>query len=111
MLGDATDPLSLVSLFYYANLLVNIVVAFIQMKRSPLFAIGLLLFLMCDTVIGLNVMAELYIPSFSESGLYAVLNPEFNLAWAFYVPSQTIITLSLIESHIKSIRDKAALTF
>ena len=101
VLGGATDPLSIVSVFYYANLILNVAVALCQSKKSLLFPIGLILFLMCDTVIGLNVMAELYIPSFTESAIYGILNPGFNLAWLFYLPSQVLITLSLVEVHYK----------
>ncbi|MBO5906760.1 MAG: hypothetical protein J6Q85_01215 [Clostridia bacterium] len=98
-LGDKTDLLSIVSVFYYATLIFNIIEAIGQIRTSVLFPIGLILFLMCDTVIGLNVMAELYIQSFYESDLYSIINPGFNLAWMFYLPSQVLITLSLFKTH------------
>lgn len=101
VLGNATDELSIVSVFYYANLILNVALAFYQRKKSLLFPIGLLLFILCDTVIGLNVMAELYIPSFTENALYAILNPGFNLAWVFYLPSQVLITLSTVEMYYR----------
>ena len=101
VLGDKTDALSLISLFYYANLITNIAVAFSQLKKSPLLAIGLLLFLLCDTVIGLNIMAGSYISIASDSLLYRLINPGFNLAWVFYVPSQTLIALSLYKTNKK----------
>ena len=96
VLGNNTDALSLVSLFYYANLIVNIVFAFVEFKKESLLAIGLLLFLLCDTVIGLNVMASSYIPVAEGTLIYNILHCNFNLAWIFYVPSQALIALSLI---------------
>lgn len=96
VLGKNTDALSLVSLFYYANLIVNIVFAFIEFKKEPLLAIGLLLFLLCDTIIGLNVMANSYIPIAEGTLIYNILHCNINLAWIFYVPSQVLIALSLL---------------
>ena len=97
VLKDKTDALSLVSLFYYANLIMNIVVSFAQFKKSPLFAIGLLLFLMCDTLIGLEVMASSYIQIAEGSVIYKLLHSGLNLAWIFYVPSQALISISLFK--------------
>ena len=95
VLRDKTDALSIVSLFYYANLIVNIAFAFTQFKKCPLFAIGLLLFLLCDTVVGLDVMASDYLPISEGSFIYKLLNTNLNLAWIFYVPSQALIGISL----------------
>lgn len=95
VLKGNTDALSLVSLFYYANLAINIAFAFAQFKKCPVFAIGLLLFLFCDTVVGLNVMASDYIPIDTGSFIYKLLNTDLNLAWIFYVPSQALIGISL----------------
>ncbi len=100
VLGENTDALSLVSLFYYANLVFNIIVAFTQLKACPALAIGLLLFLFCDTIIGLNVMADSYISGVGDNVILELIN-SFNLAWVFYVPSQTLIALSLFKLKTK----------
>ncbi len=97
VLKDKTDALSLVSLFYYANLIINIVFAFTQLKECPVFAIGLLLFLLCDTIVGLDVMASAYIPITDDSFIYRLLHLDLNLAWIFYVPSQALIGISLLK--------------
>ena len=97
VLGTNTDALSLVSMFYYANLGVNVIVAFMQLKRCPTLAIGLLFFILCDTIIGLNVMADSYISGAKDSLLLKLINSGLNWAWVFYVPSQTLIALSLIK--------------
>jgi hypothetical protein len=97
VLKDKTDALSLVSLFYYANLIMNIIAAFAQFKKFPILAIGLLLFLMCDTFIGLDVMAKSYIPIQDGSFLHSVLHSGLNIGWIFYVPSQALIAISLLK--------------
>ncbi|MBO5312794.1 MAG: hypothetical protein J6B29_02400 [Clostridia bacterium] len=98
VLGKGTDALSLVSLFYYANLILNVIFAFTMVKKCPLFALGLLLFLLCDTVIGLNVMADSYITDAQNSFILKLIDVDFNLAWVFYVPSQALISISLIKN-------------
>lgn len=95
VLGAEADALALVSMFYYANLLLNIVYAFVHFRRCPLLAIGLLLFACCDTVIGLGLLDN-YLAIPANSILYRIISPGFNLAWAFYLPSQVMLSMSLI---------------
>ncbi len=95
VLRDKTDSVSLISMFYYANLIVNIVFAFVQYKKSPLFAIGLLLFLGCDTLVGLNALLSDYITSPNAQQICDAIFGALNWAWIFYVPSQALLALSL----------------
>lgn len=95
VLGKATDLLALISICYYANLITNIIAAFSQWQRSRLLPIGFVLFLLCDTVIGLQVAAGGYLPIPESSWLYQLIFSNFNLVWFFYLPSQVLITLSL----------------
>ncbi len=104
VLGEKTDPLSLISLFYFANLSVNVIWAFVEYRTSRLFGAGLLLFLLCDICVGLSVMSADYIPVGEDSFLYFLIHPGFNLAWSFYIPSQVLIVLSLAEDKIKKSR-------
>lgn len=94
VLGKNMDPLAGVSVAYYALLVTNIIDSFTQSKKDLLFPIGLLLFVMCDTVIGLQVASQGYLPIAKDSWLYTLLFPSFNLAWVFYLPSQVLIALS-----------------
>jgi hypothetical protein len=55
--------------------------------------IAFTLFLLCDTVIGLQVAAGGYLPIAQDSVLYGLLFSGFNLAWLFYLPSQVLIAL------------------
>lgn len=94
VLREKTDVLALVSLCYYANLIVNIIVAFTQFKQNRLFPIALVLFLLCDTVIGLQVACGTYLPISKSSLIYKIIFMDFHLSWFFYLPSQVLISLS-----------------
>lgn len=93
-LRENTDVLALISLCYYANLLMNIVAAFCAGRKNCLLAIGFVLFLMCDTVIGLQEAAKGYLAMAEDTLLYKLLFMDFNLPWVFYLPSQVCIALS-----------------
>ena len=101
VLGEGADVLSLVSMFYYANLIMNLIVSFTQCDRSVLLPLGLVLFLLCDTVVGLQVMEKAYFPSLESSPLHQLLHPGYNLPWVFYLPSQVLIPLSLLEMRLR----------
>ena len=94
VLREKTDALALISVCYYANLILNIVAAFRQFRSKPIFPIALVLFLLCDTVIGLQVAVGGYLPIGEDSWLYRLIFMNFNLSWFFYLPSQVLIALS-----------------
>lgn len=95
VLGDGTDAVALVSMFYYANLVLNLVFAWTQLPKQGVMAVGLTLFLCCDTVIGLSFL-DGYLPISETSFIYSVIHPGFDLAWAFYLPSQMLLAVSLL---------------
>ena len=94
VLRDSTDALAVISVCYYVNLIFNIVLAFAQFDSYPLLAIGLVFFLLCDTVIGLQVMSGAYLPIPEGSALHSIIFAPFNLAWLFDLPSQVLISMS-----------------
>lgn len=96
VLKEKTDALSLVSMFYYTNLVLNVIFAFIHFKKLPVFAIGLLLFLLCDTIIGLDIMAESYITGKALEAINSFITGA-NWAWVFYAPSQALLATSLLK--------------
>ena len=96
VLQNKTDALALISICYYANLIMNLVVAFTQWQKSKLLPIGFVLFILCDTIIGLQVAASGYLPIAEGSILYNLLFSGFNTAWMFYLPSQVLITLNCL---------------
>lgn len=101
VLGQSTDALAMVSMLYYVQLILNVVFAFARFRRRAILAIGFLLFLCCDTVIGLD-MINAYLPIPPDALLYKIIRPGFNLAWAFYLPSQTLLSVSLLQGKLKS---------
>lgn len=100
VLGKQTDALALISMFYYANLLLNIVFAFINFKSSQILAIGLVCFALCDTFIGFANIGP-YMNLSESSVIYKLLDLNIDLAWLFYVPSQMLLAISLLPNKIK----------
>lgn len=101
VLKNEADAVSVISMFYYANLLTNIIAASMQIKGNRLFLIGLILFIMCDTAIGINELIDTYLESENASKVTDAIFGKFNVPWLFYVPSQTLIALSLTDLKTK----------
>ena len=101
VLGKACDAVAVVSMFYYANLILNAIFACISFSKNPLLAIGLVLFILCDTVIGLSQI-DTYLPVAKDSLMYRIIFPSFDLAWAFYLPSQALLAVSLLPNRWKN---------
>lgn len=95
VLKSETDLLSFLSLFYVANLATNALFAFCQGKKGVLFGIGLVLFLCCDLFVGFSSAIGVYLPVSETSWLYKLVFADFNFIWFFYLPSQTVIGVSL----------------
>ena len=70
-------------------------------SKNPLLAIGLVLFILCDTVIGLSLI-DTYLPVAKDSLMYRIIFPGFDLAWAFYLPSQALLAVSLLPNRWKN---------
>ena len=94
ILQGNTDALAMVSVCYYANLIMNFVVACTQWKIGKLLPIAFLLFILCDTIIGLQVASTGYLPITKGSWLYNLIFSGFNTAWMFYLPSQVLLALN-----------------
>ncbi len=99
VLGEDTDPLAIASVIYYGNLVLSALFAFLLGRRERIFAIGLLLFAMCDIWIGLEVLFSSYLDSNLMDFVY---NANYNLPWVFYQPSQVLIALRLGECEVRS---------
>lgn len=94
VLKDKTDALAVVSICYYVNLIMNTLEAFTLFGKNKLLPIGFVLFILCDTVIGLQVASGAYLPIGEDSLIHQIIFVDFNLAWLFYLPSQVLISLS-----------------
>jgi len=95
VLGQSTDAVALVSLFYYGNLILNVVFAWMQTPRQLLLAAGFTLFLLCDTLVGFAFL-DGYLTVEEGSLIHRINHPGFDLAWAFYLPSQMLLAVSLL---------------
>ena len=95
------DYLSCISIVYFANLILNIILSFSEFKTSPLFAFGLLLFLGCDVFIGLQAAAGVYLDIPTTSTLYKIIFTPFNIAWLCYLPSQVLISTSVAKKKLE----------
>ena len=91
ILQGNVDLLAMVSMAYYTMLILNLICAFAAYKKEPLLAWALVLFLLCDTVIGLQQAAGAYfqLPLWLSNIVWC----GFPLAWAFYLPSQVMIAI------------------
>lgn len=94
VLREKTDPLAVVSILYYVYLIMNIVDSFLCQRGSRLLPVAFVLFILCDTVIGLQVASAGYLPITEGSTLHKIIFSGFNLSWFFYLPSQVLIALS-----------------
>ena len=94
ILKENADALAIISVLYYTNMVMNMVMAFGKFKKFPLLAIGFLLFILCDTVVGLQVASKGYLPIAPGSALHQFLFMPLNLVWLFYLPSQVLISLT-----------------
>lgn len=90
VLKDKCDALSLISCIYLLNEILNLIFSFFTTSQNILFSIGFMLFLVCDIFIGLSVGNGAYI---TINATFASLISNGLLAWAFYIPSQTLIAL------------------
>lgn len=98
--NNMADSISIASALCYTQLTFNAVHAFtIKNKKSDgwLLAIGLLLFFLCDTCVGLTNIALFYtkIPAFTASIQRAV---SFGM-WLFYLPAQVLIVCSFYNKY------------
>ena len=95
VLGNSSDILAFVSVFYFTNLFLNIVFSIAGSSKSIFFALGLICFILCDLVVGFANL-ETYFNISQTSIIYMILHSDLDLVWFFYIPSQTLLALSLM---------------
>ena len=95
VLGEAMDALVVITMLYFANLLCNTALLFFN-GGSKTLAFGMLAFIGCDVFVGLHVLVQQYVTAAEGTLLYALTHTGINVAWLFYVPSQTLIALYVI---------------
>ena len=94
VVSGSFDALLIVALLYYGMLVSNAIIATLQFRLNPHLAIGLILYIGCDTLVGLSQSAA-YITIAQTSIWYYLLHFPIDLVWLFYLPSQVFIALSV----------------
>ncbi|NLK28252.1 MAG: hypothetical protein GX306_07910 [Clostridiales bacterium] len=95
------DSLLVTSSFYFINIVTNVIRAIHLSLKNPsswndrIFAIGMILFLLCDINVGLYNLSGFI--TLTEAFYNMVVSISSILMWAFYAPSQVMIVLSLDE--------------
>lgn len=91
------DLTALISAWSYVNLIFNVIYLLFKIhsgrhfdKHLTMFAVGMILFLACDTCVGLSNLGT-YVPGFITS---KSLSAATYLMWVFYLPSQVLIVSS-----------------
>ena len=95
VLGFNADPVAVLSMFYYVNLLLNVIFAFLDFENNSVFALGLLCFIISDTVIGFRNL-DMYIGSqpLVREVVEHIKRSKIDLIYGFYLPSQALIAMS-----------------
>lgn len=97
VLGDGMDRMALTSVIYYANLCTNAIFAHRSGRGGGMLTLGLILFALCDINVGIAGLESIYSDGFREGSLlYWIANTDIDLIWLFYIPSQTLIPLSIL---------------
>ncbi|MBQ3489423.1 MAG: hypothetical protein IJA86_02410 [Clostridia bacterium] len=105
VLGSRIDALSLISVFYYAHLLLNVIFSFVQFKKLHILAIALFMFIISDTLIGFdNLSSYLLIPR--GSIIYIIMRLGKSFLYPLYIASQIMIPLSMVPRKRKALQRK-----
>lgn len=92
VLKENCNLLSILSIFYITNLVINVVFSFLNFKQMKIFAIGLLCFTLCDLSLGFAYLDGFFNVS-NNAFISFFMNPPIDLSWFFYIPSQVLINL------------------
>ena len=100
VLKEKTDFVSLVSMFYFTNLVLNVVFVLFNKNSSWLLKVGLVCFMFCDIFVGLGQLGD-YLPISETSFVYQLIHAPFNFIWFFYTPAQTMLCLSTAKQNFQ----------
>jgi uncharacterized membrane protein YhhN len=95
VLGEACEMLFVISVIYYVNLLISMVISFLhsRSKEALVTGIGLLCFALCDVSIGFDFLVDIF--SLTEGNfIFDFIAKAPSFVHIFYPPSQTILAIS-----------------
>ena len=94
VLGSRLDAISMISVFYYVNLICNLIFAFCNFRQSGLFALALLAFAFSDTIIGFQSLSSYFlIPR--GSFIFHAIQFGKGIFYPLYICSQISIPISV----------------
>ena len=102
VLGKGIDALAVAAVFCYVNLVLNFCFACTQFRQQAFMAMGLLLFMVSDAILGL-LFAKPYFALVENPLLDSIIHSGVDLVWAFYLPAQVLLALSLVPARLKSL--------
>jgi len=102
VLQEKVDAVSILSVIYFVNFLINLMMAYYCKNKITLFTIGFTLFICCDIFVGMGVLLNSYLLVDTSSTLYLIFNSSFNFVWMFYLPSQCLLAINLYLSRNKN---------
>ena len=103
VLGSRVDAVSVLSMFYYANLACNVLFAFLNYRSSRIFAIALLAFILSDTLLGFQYLGDYFLIPRGSFVYYAIYYGK-RVCYPFYILSQMLMPISMASRKLKRIQ-------
>lgn len=103
VLGSRVDAVSMISMFYYANLTCNVLFAFMNFRSSRIFALALLSFILSDTLLGFQFLSDYFLIPRGSFVYYAIFFGK-RICYPFYILSQILMPISMASRKMKTLQ-------
>lgn len=100
VLGSRVDAVAMLSVFYYANLICNVLFSFLNFKKTGLFALALLSFVLSDTLLGFQSLSDYFLIPRGSFIYYAIFFGK-KIFYPLYIVSQMAIPISIALRRLK----------
>jgi hypothetical protein len=102
VLGSRLDAVSMLSMVYYVNLVCNVLFAFMNFRKTGLFAFALLAFVLSDTLLGFRFLSDYFLIPRGSFVYYVILFGK-RLFYPLYIIAQISIPISIALRRLKKI--------
>lgn len=103
VLGSRVDAVSMLSMFYYANLTCNVLFAFMNFRSSRIFALALLSFILSDTLLGFQFLSDYFLIPRGSFIYYAIFFGK-RICYPSYILSQILMPISMASRKMKTLQ-------
>ena len=103
VLGSRVDAVSMLSMVYYVNLVCNVLFAFMNFRKTGLFAFALLAFVLSDTLLGFRFLSDYFLIPRGSFIYYAIFFGR-KIYYPLYILSQVLMPLSMASRKMKKIQ-------